>query len=373
MDITNRPHLLSASEGKRKLKSLDFAASSTLSLDIPCDTVLKRMEIRFSGNVTTTYASGTPVADAFSTVDNLVSNVRLVVDGSTTVKSSRPYMQQQLQLLTSGVLAERKSSAGASAAAFNNPTADAGFTYGTTTQITTVAESFSLFFEIPFARMEDKYVALLNLKGRSTCELTFATAAYSALLGFGNTAPVVYSADDFALDVTLVEDRSIPKTQVFMDYVQSNQKFNYSSSGSDFRIKLPVSQYLMALSILTRDGAAGSATTATGKLANSNVMGKVQIQVNGTSVIQDTTFAALQAQNRAKWGLLAAFASNVSRLDGWAFMDLLQDGRVDSALDCRRSIGVDNVELVFDLNGSPISYTNPVTVDVETHELRERS
>jgi hypothetical protein len=370
-DISQRPQLLSVSEGKRKLRSLAFAPSSTLSLEIPTDTVVKRMNIRFSGNVVTTFGSGTPVASAFSTVDDLVSNVRLVVDGSTTIKSTRPYMQQQIQLLTTGQLGERKSSAGAAAASFNNPTADGGFSYGTTTQVTTVAESFDLMFEIPFARKEDKYVALLNLKGRSTCELVFSTRAYSALLGFGNTAPVVFSADDFDFDVTLIEDRSIPKEMPFLDYIQSLQSYQYSSSGSDFRVKLPVSQYLLALSLLTRDGAAGSATTATGKLANSNVMGKVQIAVNGTNIIQQTTFQSLQAENRARWGINAAFASNVSRFDGWAFMDLLQDGKVASALDCRKSIGVDNVELVFDLQA--VSYTNAVQIDVETHELRERT
>ncbi len=213
----------------------------------------------------------------------------------------------------------------------------------------------------------------MNLKGRSTCDLTFTTRAYSSLLGFGNTAPVAYSSSTFIIDVTLVEDRSVPKDMPFMDYVQSNQSFTYSAAASDVREKLPVSQYLMAISILTRDGAAGSSTTATGKIANSNVMGNVKLQINGVNTIQDTTFAALQAQNRSKYGIDAGFASSRSRLDGWALMEILQDGRVETALDSRRSMGVDNVELVFDINGSPISFTNPVTVDIETHELRERS
>jgi hypothetical protein len=374
-DIVQNPALLSISEGRRKLQSLAFAQSSQMTLQIPCDTVVKRMEIRFSGNVTTTYASGTPVADALSTFDNLVSNTRLVVDGATTVKSTRPYMLRQNQLLMSGVLAERKASAGAAAASFNNPTADAGFTYGTTTQITTVAESFVLFFQMPspWVAPEDRESTYLNLKGRSTCELTFNSRAYSSLLGFGNTAPVVYSADDFRIDVTLVEDRSMPREKVFLDYIQTNQQVTHSAAASEMRFRLPVSQWLAGLSILTRDGAAGSATTASGKLLNSNVMSNVQLAVNGTNVIQQTTFQAIQAQNRQQFGVVAPFGSNVSLFDGFAFLNLLQNGKLASALDCRKSQGVDNVEVVYDLNGSPISYTNPISIDFETHEIRQRT
>jgi hypothetical protein len=371
MDPSLNPALLSRSEAQRPLPTTAFAPSSELVIEVPCDTVIKRMRIRFSGNIVTTFGSGTPVADQFSTVSNLVTNVRLVIDGATTLKSVSPYFQQQMQLLTSTVLAERKSSAGAAAAAFNNPTADAGFTYGSTTNVTTVAESFDLFFEVPFARKEDKYATLLNLKGRSTCELKFVTGAYANLLGFGNTAPVVFSAASFNLDVVLIEDRSIPREQVFLDYVQSNQTYQYSSAASGVREKLPVSQFLMAISLLTRDGAAGSATTATGKIANSNVIGNVQLQLNGMTTIKNTTFAQLQSENRARYGVQAPFGSNVSRLDGYAHMDFLQDGMLDTAVDCRRSQGIDNVELVFDLQA--VSYTNPVTLQLETHEYRVRS
>ena len=369
-DITRNPALLSTSQGQRRLPVTTFAASSQLRIQVPCDTVIRSMRIRFSGYITTTYASGTPVADSLSTVDNLVPNVRLLVDGATTIKSVRPYLQQQLQLLVSGNLAERKASAGASAASFNNPTADGGFTYGTTGQITTVAESFDLFFYVPFADKKDQNATLLNLKGRSTCDLYLSTAAYSSLLGFGNTAPVVYSADTFQVDVVIIEDRSMPKEQEFLDYIQNSQSNSYSAAANGLRIRLPVSQFLMGLSILTRDGFSGTTTTATGKVLNSNVISNISLQINGQTTIKQTTFQQLQAENKAQFGVNAAYASNVSRFDGFAFLNLLQDGKLSSALNCRRQDGVDNVELVIDL--AAVSYTNPVEVVIETHEWRQR-
>jgi hypothetical protein len=357
-------------QGRRRLPTEAFAASSQISIKVPCDTAVKRMRVTFSGNVVTTFASGTPVADALSTMDNLMNNVSLKVDGSLNLKNVRPYLQQQLQLLTSGVLAERKSSAGAAAASFNNPTADGAFAYGTTTQISTVRESFDLYFECPFVKPEQMAATVLNLQGRSTCELLFSTGAYSALLGFGNTAPVVFSSDDFDIDVTLIENRTVPKEWRGLDYVQSTQSITKSANGTDYREKLPVAQFLAAVALLTRDGAAGSATTATGKVLNSNVIGKVQLSLNGTRTVVDTTFQQLQSDNRAEWGVSSPFASNVSRFDGYAFMTLLKERDMDTALDCSKGNNVDNVELVFDTQA--VSFTNPIQVVIETHEFRRQ-
>ncbi len=358
-------------EGRRRLPTEAFLASAQISIKVPCDTAVKRMRVTFSGVVTTTFASGTPVADALSTADNLINNVSLKVDGSITLKNVRPYLQQQLQLLTSGVLAERKSSAGAAAAnAWNNPTADGGFAYGSTTQISTVRESFDLYFECPFVKPEQAAATLLNLQGRSTCELVFSTGAYSALLGFGNTAPVVFSVDVFSLDVTLIENREVDKNWVGLDYIQSTQSVLHAAQGTDYRFKLPVSQFLAAVAILTKDGAAGTATTATGKVLNSNVIGKLQLALNGTRIAVDTTFAQLQSSNRSEFGINAAFASNLSRLDGYAFMNLLKNKDAGTALDCSRGNQVDNVEMVYDTQA--VSYTNSIQVTFETHEFRRR-
>ncbi|NJM09519.1 MAG: hypothetical protein HC883_01065 [Bdellovibrionaceae bacterium] len=101
------------SERKRQLQALTFAEGQTLSRELPLDAVLKGLQIRLSGSVITTFASGTAVSDQFSTMDNLVQRIEVSVQGGRTVKSVRPYFLRQQQLLYSKNLAERKSSAAA--------------------------------------------------------------------------------------------------------------------------------------------------------------------------------------------------------------------------------------------------------------------
>ena len=49
------------SERQRKLQQITFSPSDILTRDLPRDTVLKYLNIRLSGSVTTTFGSGTPV------------------------------------------------------------------------------------------------------------------------------------------------------------------------------------------------------------------------------------------------------------------------------------------------------------------------
>ena len=172
------------SERQRILQPVTFAPSTTLTRDLPRDTVLKYLVLRLSGSIVTTYGSGTPVADAQSIFDNLVSRIDIVVNGSRTVKNVRPHLMNMQQLLATAQQNERKASAGASAAAGNNPTVDQGFVYGTTGQTTTAVESVLIPFENIMARV-GKEATWLNLKGVASAEIRFSTQGYSALLGFG--------------------------------------------------------------------------------------------------------------------------------------------------------------------------------------------
>lgn len=179
------------SERQRKLQALTFQESQILSRDLPRDTVLKSIQLRLSGSVVTTFASGTPVADAQAAFDNIIPRVDVVVDGSRTVKSVRPHLMRIQQLFATSILGERRSSGAAAAATDNYPTVDAGFTYGTTGQITTCAESIILSFEMVYCEIGmGRESTWLNLKGTSSAELRLTCAAFSKLLGFGNTAPV---------------------------------------------------------------------------------------------------------------------------------------------------------------------------------------
>ena len=100
------------SERQRILQPVTFAPSTTLTRDLPRDTVLKYLVLRLSGSIVTTYGSGTPVADAQSIFDNLVSRIDIVVNGSRTVKNVRPHLMNMQQLLATAQQNERKASAG---------------------------------------------------------------------------------------------------------------------------------------------------------------------------------------------------------------------------------------------------------------------
>lgn len=357
-------------ERQRKLQSITFAENNIQSRDLPRDTVLKGLQLRLSGSVTTTFGSGTPVADALSTFDNIIPRIDVIVNGSRVVKSVRPYMMRMQQLLVTQVLAERKSSAGASAAAGNNPTADAGFTYGTTTQLTTVAETIWLPFEMIHSDLGmGREATWLNLKGVASAELRLTCAAFSTLLGFGNTAPVTFSASTMSVEIITIEAQDVPPTIQFADWKQSTKELTFSAQVSDYAIDINRGNKLSGIALLARDGAAGSTTTATGKLRSNLLVTALSLKVNGQSDIKSTSWLSLQAENRARNGINAPYSSNVSLLDGFAHINLLARKDISTALDVRPPL-VDQVQLFVNTNdSSTVSYTNPASLTVQTEEI----
>lgn len=354
-------------ERQRKLQAIPFVENTTQSRNLPLDTTLKGLQLRLSGSVVTTFASGTPVADAFSTFDNIIPRIDVIVAGSRVVKSVRPHMLRMQQLNTQKNLPERKSSAGASAATGNNPTVDAGFTYGTTGQITTAAESVYLPFEMVYCDPgKGRELTWLNLQGQSSAELKLTCASFSTLLGFGNTAPVVYSSSTFQVDVTTVEAQDVPVGFVGSDWKQTFKEATSTGASSAFVIDLPRGNLLSGIALLTRDGAAGSSTTATGKLRNNLVLGAISLRLAGQTEIKATTFLELQSENRSRFGINAAYASNVSAYDGYAYMSLLQRNNLETALNVMGIADQPQLNVEFTSN---VSYTNAASVIVQSEEI----
>lgn len=359
-------------ERQRQLQALSFAESSVLSRDLPRDTVLKSLILRLSGSVVTTFGSGTPVADACSTFDNIIPRIDVIIDGNRTVKSVRPHLLRIQQLFTSTVLAERRSSAAAAAATDNYPTVDAGFTYGTTTQLTTVAESIFLPFEMVYCREGlGREATWLSLKGVASAELRLTCVAFSKLLGFGNTAPVTFSSSTFQIDIFTNEAQDVPPNIMFSDWKQTTREQTFSAETTDYPIDINKGNKLSGVMMFARDGAAGSATTASGKLASNLAITKYSLKVNGQTDIKSGLFKALQAENRARYGVNAPMASNVSLLDGIAHLNLIARQDISTALDVRQPM-VDSVQLFLSTNtASNVSYTNPVSVTLMTEEIVE--
>ena len=354
------------SERQRKLQQVPFTASSLISRDLPRDTVLKHLQLRLTGNIVTTFASGTPVADARSTFDNLFPRIDCVINGSRTVKNVRPHLLAMQQLLAVGQNNERAASAGASASVY--PTTDGGFVYGTTGQITSVRESILLSFENILAK-EGSEATWLNLKGVSSAEIRFTTAAFSSLLGFGNTAPVVYSSNNFVVDIYTIEAQDVAATINFSDWKQTTKEITYSSQVTESLVDINRGNLLQGISFFCLDGAAGSATTASGKLASNLVLTDIKLVLNGQTNVKVTDMASLISENRNRCGIYSPQVSNVSRMDGFAYLDLLRKGDLSTALDVRPP-EVDQVQLSLSTNtSSNVSYTNPVSITIMTNEI----
>jgi hypothetical protein len=368
--MVNEKLVYPQTERQRVLQALVFAESQQLSRELPRDTVLKSIQLRLSGSVVTTFASGTPVADARSTFDNLITRIDVTVGGSRVVKSVRPHMMRMQQLFATSLLGERRSSAAAAAATGNFPTVDAGFTYGTTTQTTTAAETIYVPFEMIYAEIGmGRESTWLNLKGAPSAELKLTTAAFAALLGFGNTAPVSYSASTFVIDIVTTEAQDVPASIFFSDWKQTLKNVQFSAETSDATIDLNKGNKLTGIQLFATDGAAGTATTASGKMASNLALTKLNLKVNGQTDIKSTTFLQLQSENRMRYGINAPMGSNVSLIDGVAHMNMLARKDLTTALDCRQPL-VDSVQLILSTAPSgTVSYTNPVNVSIMTEEL----
>lgn len=357
-------------ERQRTLQSLLFQENNILSRDLPRDTVLKSVQLRLSGAVTTTFGSGTPIADAFSTFDNIIPRIDVVVDGNRVVKSVRPFMMRMQQLLSTTILGERRSSAGA--AAVSLPTVDGAFAYGTTGQISSVAETIFVPFEMVYCDIGmGREATWLNLKGVSSAELRLTCAAFSKLLGFGNTAPVVYSASTLSVEITTTEAQDVPPQIEFSDWKQTTKEITFSAETTDYPIDINRGNKLSGILMLARDGAAGTATTASGKLASNLAIQKLSLKVNGQTDIKTVSFLALQNENRARYGINAPMGSNVSIFDGVAHLSFIARKDITTALPLTPPM-VDNCQLfVNTASASIVSYTNPVSLTVQTEEIVE--
>lgn len=355
------------SERQRQLQPLDFQPSSVFTRELPRDTILKYLQLRLTGSLVTTF-TGTPVADAQSIFDNLIANISVSVNGSRTIKSVRPHLMAMQQLMATSQTNERKASA--AAAAVINPVADAGFVYGVTTNTTSFAESILIAFENIMAKT-GKESTWLNLKGVASAEIRFASRAYLSLTGFGNTAPVTYAvgSQPIAIGIQTIEAQDVEPTTYFSDFKQTTKEEAFTAQATGKLIDLNRGNYLQGIMFFAQDGAAGSATTATGKLASNLLLTNIKLKINGQVDIKSTTFLQLQAENRNKNGLIAPYGAGVSRLDGVAYLDLLRDGDILTALDVRPPL-VDQVQLELDSRqASDVSYTNTAIVTIMTNEI----
>lgn len=353
-----------STERQRKLQDLTWVSGALISRDLPRDTVLKRISLRLTGSVTYTFSS-TPIAYQTSTIDNLLSRIDVTVAGSRTVKSVRPHLLHMEQMLFSTVQGERKASAAGSAAAQNNPTTDGGFVYGTTGQLTTVAETVHISFEMILSS-NGRNGTYLNLKGAPSAELRLACGT---LTGLDSTGNATFTASSLSFEIVTVEAQDIPANFAFSDWKQTTKDILITAQSTDFVIDLNRGNFLAGIKIFAVQDYGQALTNAKSRQPTNFAIDSIKLLLNGSTIVKATTFKTLQAENRQRFGVNAPYASTQSRLDGFAYLNMLENNDLRSALDCRPP-RVDNLQLLISTFATDSTWMNyNLGVTIETGEI----
>lgn len=357
----------------RLLESKSFANGQPLSIAMPRDTVAKHLKLTLSGSVQCSY-SGSPAAFPTNTLDVLLQRAEVVINGSRTVVSTRPWMARMFNFLSSGVAPERRHTTGSAAYAVpRGVDVDAGFTFPTSTQYATLTESVIIPFGMPDKLAVNggmTYLDLRESRGVSTAELKLSCGSLASLEGSSTTVVVTYANINLTFDVELLEaDIFAMGDFKFMDLKQSYSSYQLSAAATDYEITLNRGNKLAGIGILceTNLGSTGS-VEAVKKLSNLGLT-KIKLLVNGSRIVKSTDFLSLQNENRMKLGVNAAFASNVSPFDGYAYMNLLEDFNLLTALDLS---AVDSVKLQISTraaSGSAPYITYPLGIGIQTYEV----
>ncbi|KYG70031.1 hypothetical protein AZI85_15170 [Bdellovibrio bacteriovorus] len=361
-------------ERQRILEHIDFKEGQVLSRDLPKDTVLKHLILRLSGAVQTTYASGTPIANAESTFDSIISRIDVKINGGTTVKSVRPHLMHVQQLFSTLIQAERKAQAKAAAGIIPNPTTEGGFVYGTTGQFTEVAETVLVSFQNVYAKRYNHTQfgpesTWLNLKQVSSATVELSCGNFKSLQNEATSSvAVTYGPANhtFKVHIQTVEAQDVPANFNFTIWKQTTREVTFSGPVTDYAIDINKGNRLQGIMLFAKDG-------SNNKLASNLLIKDVALVLNGQTTIKKSRFLDLQADNRSRFGVDAKFAGGVSRLDGVAYLDFLQDGDISSALEVMQPL-VDNVQLVLSLHGNGdvpnlFDTGKSASITIETQEL----
>ncbi|MCM2278321.1 MAG: hypothetical protein NDJ89_09620 [Oligoflexia bacterium] len=337
---------------ERRLQDTAFAPSQTLQLPLPKDLVAKQLTLVFNGSLSYTFSSGSPAAPVESTFDTLINQIIVQVNGRV-VKNVRPHMLHMVEILAFGQEGERKSSAGASAVTGNNPTADGGFAWGTTTQYTTARETVVIPFEMILAKKNGSGT-WLDLRGKSQAEVKFITGPYSGLDTSGAT--ITYANQSFVIEAYIEEVLGVPANFPLAHFKQTWSQESIGAQANERSFELNFGNFVAGLALYVKDGTAVPVRSD---------LGVTDIKImTGSEIIAQTTFLAAQAKMRQMFGCNAARASNSSRLDGYVYIPLLtSEGDLNTAFDAR---ALTSLRLVISTR-SGVTY--PLQLNIEQHEI----
>lgn len=371
-------------EARRTVGSPTFqVAPSTVQL--PRDTVLKRMLIKAIISVDTTYAAGSPVTSELGIMGRICPNVELNINGNRIVKSVNPYLVRLQNILMNSGLPRRAY--GISAAAPTTSRASREWMAGTvaypaTTEFLLINEAFELSFENPLGYGGSRQMSELDIRDVASADLRFTWAPISNILRDGNAASVTYGTPSVVVVPQIIENRARPRPQlgqIMYDYVETSFSRSYTGQSRNQQIDLQTGNFLMGVGIFCRNGDSG-------RTPQENLLTNLALRINGSTAIQGTvSHQDLQDSNVSRFGapdLLGfgelnstiASVANVHPLRGFAFMNLIRNGDWNTAINTSRQAGVDSIKIELDTPAASgtdaATYTNPLEVTLHTHEIR---
>lgn len=350
---------------------LDYDPSNKVKKALPTDKVLSAMYLRFSGSVVMTFASGTPLPKITGSMDAFISLVVVETASKGEVKAVRPHLTRLLNNMQSANPTDRRSSAGASAVA--QPTADANFTFASTTNITSVVECIKVNFEMPFAASgRGRELTMLDLRQESSANIRIDCAALANILAVGNTAPIVATADTFQVEVLLECVENVPTGFAFSTYREFHEDIQVAAETASLPINITKGNRIAGLALFCTDGYAGGATADTGNAPTNYLVQTMQLKRNSKTDEFRSTFKETQTENR-RAGLVAPFASNRSAADGFAYINLLKNQDLSTALDASFK-QLDSLKLYVKTGpAADVSYAGPANINLMTHEIVDPS
>lgn len=372
-------------EARRTLDQAVWSSGKVVTVDIPRDTVIKRMALSMTAIFDVTYSSGNPVTSEFGIFSRLCPQVEVIINGSRVVKSVNPHLLRLHSQMVSGACPRRAYSLSASAPTTQRASREwmsGNVVYSPTTEFMLFNEMAPLSFELPWGYAGSRYDTELDVRDVSNASLKFYFAAISNVLQDGNAASVTYGNSNIFVSTQIIENRARPRPvdgQILYDYVESTIARNISGQQKGYQIDLQTGNFLAGIGIMTQNGDSG-------KSLAENLLQNINLKINGSTAIQGPVSQKdLQDDNVSRFGCndllgfdqLAATIKSVADthpLKGFSFMNLLRNGDWNTAINTSRQAAVDTIKLEFDTPAASgtdaATYTNPVQVTCHTHEIR---
>ena len=372
-------------EARRTLAAPTYSATAPSTVDIPRDTVLKRILFKLSMTVTVTYAAGSPAFDQKGFFERICANVEVNINGNRIIKSVRPHIAR-LNNIILGTTSPRRAYGFSSGA----PTITRGsyewfagtLAFPATTYYVQAQEAFELSFEHPWGYGGSRHMSELDIRDVASAVCKFYWQNSTNLLADGNGATVTYSNLSVTVAPQIIENRARPRPQngqVLFDYVETSFSRTYTGQSRSNQIDLQTGNFLLGIGILNINGDANYTL-------QENLLTNMALYINGATAIQGPiSHQDLQDENLLRFGIndqlglaanLATFASDSDKhpLRGFAHMNLVRNGNWNTAINTSRQAGVDSVKLQFDTPASSGvdagTYTNPLQVIIHSHEIR---